>query len=155
LIYRLLARTTLTKLNALKLEIVDKKKELQNTSAQDQFSKWAKLRRHHDKLMNEYTELTNIYSSSQGIFSSFSSWGLYILVWLVQIITLFWLWRTPVFYLPEDWFGPLTSWMKFPFAPFGSVGVFYWWSAVHACLGRSGKVISLVLPGIAHKQKVQ
>lgn len=40
--------------NRLKKEVVRLKLELNATSAQDEFSKWAKLRRQHDKATAEY-----------------------------------------------------------------------------------------------------
>jgi hypothetical protein len=42
---------------ALKKEIVQLKRELGNTSAQDNFGKWAKLDRQHNKAMAEYQKL--------------------------------------------------------------------------------------------------
>lgn len=41
----------------LKKEIVQLKRELGNTSAQDNFGKWAKLDRQHNKAMAEYQKL--------------------------------------------------------------------------------------------------
>lgn len=41
----------------LKKEIVQLKRELGNTSPQDNFSKWAKLDRQHNKAMAEYQKL--------------------------------------------------------------------------------------------------
>jgi hypothetical protein len=41
----------------LKKEIVQLKRELGNTSAQDNFGKWAKLDRQHNKAVAEYQKL--------------------------------------------------------------------------------------------------
>jgi len=38
----------------LKREVVQLKQEMNATSSQDEFAKWAKLRRKHDKTMEEY-----------------------------------------------------------------------------------------------------
>ena len=43
---------------ALKTELLAKKKELQQTSAQDQFAKWAKLRRSVDKGLGELEKIS-------------------------------------------------------------------------------------------------
>ncbi|RAH41512.1 uncharacterized protein BO95DRAFT_467802, partial [Aspergillus brunneoviolaceus CBS 621.78] len=40
--------------NRLKREVVQLKRDMNNTSSQDEFAKWAKLRRRHDKTMEEY-----------------------------------------------------------------------------------------------------
>jgi hypothetical protein len=65
------------------------------------------------------------------------TWGLPLLLWTLQGLCLLIWWSEPVFYIPEQWFGPLTSWLKFPFAPLGSCGVFYWWSALKSLVDRS------------------
>ena len=38
----------------MRREVVRLHREMTNTSAQDEFAKWAKLRRQHDKLKEEY-----------------------------------------------------------------------------------------------------
>lgn len=43
---------------ALKTEVLARKKELQQTSAQDQFAKWAKLRRNVDKGLADLEKLS-------------------------------------------------------------------------------------------------
>lgn len=47
--------------NRLRAEVVRLKREMQATSSQDEFAKWAKLRRQHDKAEAQYNE--------RGIFS--------------------------------------------------------------------------------------
>lgn len=44
--------------NRLKREALQLKREMNNTSSQDEFAKWAKLRRRHDKTMEEYEEMS-------------------------------------------------------------------------------------------------
>ncbi|KAL9095325.1 MAG: hypothetical protein Q9163_006515, partial [Psora crenata] len=41
----------------LRREVVKLKRELNATSSQDEFAKWAKIRRQHDKKVAEYDEL--------------------------------------------------------------------------------------------------
>lgn len=48
---------------ALKAELLTTKKELMQTSAQDQFAKWAKLRRSVDKGLVELEKLSESLSS--------------------------------------------------------------------------------------------
>jgi hypothetical protein len=64
------------------------------------------------------------------------------LLWAFQIFILIYWWAEPVFYVPEQWFGPITDWLKFPFAPIGSCGIFYWWTAIKSILGRSKMLYS-------------
>jgi hypothetical protein len=49
--------TSAQRCQALKKEIVQLKRELGNTSAQDNFGKWAKLDRQHNKAVAEYQKL--------------------------------------------------------------------------------------------------
>jgi CHD5-like protein. len=42
----------------LKREVVQLKREMNATSSQDEFAKWAKLRRKHDKTMEEFETLS-------------------------------------------------------------------------------------------------
>lgn len=44
-------------LRSLRPEVVALNKQMNNTSAQDDFAKWAKLRRQHDKKKEEYDKL--------------------------------------------------------------------------------------------------
>lgn len=40
--------------NRLRREVLELKRDMNNTSSQDEFAKWAKLRRRHDKTLEEY-----------------------------------------------------------------------------------------------------
>jgi ferric-dicitrate binding protein FerR (iron transport regulator) len=40
----------------MKREVVQLKREMNATSSQDEFAKWAKLRRKHDKALEQYEE---------------------------------------------------------------------------------------------------
>jgi tail-anchored protein insertion receptor len=42
----------------LKRDVVQLKREMNATSSQDEFAKWAKLRRRHDKAMEEYEAMS-------------------------------------------------------------------------------------------------
>ena len=121
---------------ALKTEILTTKAELMRTSAQDQFAKWAKLRRSVDKGLAELEKLSEFLSPH--INFSLTSFGLdgqiastksgfslkfNTLLWLLttglQFAVGWWYRKQAVFYLPEGWFGPLGWWLSLPFAPAG------------------------------------
>lgn len=120
--------------------MLETRKLLHSTSAQDEFAKWAKLRRKFDGLINEYEDLSKDIAGIKMKYDMFLSYGIPSTLWTIQIFMLVWWSAEPVFYVPEQWFGPLTSWLKFPFAPLGSVGVFYWWSALKSILDRSSQL---------------
>lgn len=135
----------------LKAELLTTKKELMQTSAQDQFAKWAKLRRSVDKGIAELEKLSESHSSCPGCGghgprflclssdaflpdtelsttkSAFSA-QFNTLVWVLttglQFAIGWWYRRSAVFYLPPNWFGPLTWTLALPFAPQGWSQVF-------------------------------
>ncbi|KIM45620.1 hypothetical protein M413DRAFT_442278 [Hebeloma cylindrosporum] len=126
---------------ALKSEILTTKSELLKTSAQDQFAKWAKLRRSVDKGLADLEKLnTEVASSKSGFSMKFNS-----LLWLLttgmQFAVGWWYRKQPVFYLPEGWFGPLNWWLSFPFAPAGSVSVGVWQMACRRVIVVIEKVV--------------
>jgi len=110
----------------LKSEILVAKKELLQTSAQDQFAKWAKLRRGVDKGLADLEKLNSELSSARSSFSLKFSTVVWVLTAGLQFFVGWWYRKSAVFYLPPGWFGPLTWWLSFPFAPAGSVSCGVW-----------------------------
>ncbi|KAJ5134024.1 Protein g.t1.c1 [Penicillium atrosanguineum] len=80
------------------------KREMNNTSSQDEFAKWAKLRRRHDKAMEEYESMNKMISAQKTSFD----WSVKTARWLstngLKIFLQFWYSKTPVFALPAGWF---------------------------------------------------
>ncbi|KIK02704.1 hypothetical protein K443DRAFT_677426 [Laccaria amethystina LaAM-08-1] len=116
---RLTRSAAFARQQALKSEILATKSELLKTSAQDQFAKWAKLRRSVDKGLADLEKLNSQIASSKSSFSLKFNSAIWILTTGVQFVVGWWYRRQPVFYLPEGWFGPLAWWLAFPFAPAG------------------------------------
>ncbi|KAF8965534.1 CHD5-like protein-domain-containing protein [Flammula alnicola] len=111
---------------ALKSEILTTKAELMKTSAQDQFAKWAKLRRSVDKGLADLEKLNAEVASAKSGFGMKFNTILWLLTTGLQFVVGWWYRKQPVFYLPEGWFGPLGWWLSLPFAPAGSVSVGVW-----------------------------
>ena len=129
----------------LKSEILLKKAELLQTSAQDQFAKWAKLRRSVDKgladleklscvsaihchrtqrLSNQLRFILHIDAELNASKTSFAlkfNSTLWMMTTGLQFAIGWWYSRAAVFYLPASWFGPITWWLSFPFAPAGKI----------------------------------
>jgi len=128
--YDLYLRITLSPMamrqRALKSEILSTKSELLKTSAQDQFAKWAKLRRSVDKGLADLEKLNTEVSSSKSAFAMKFNTLLWLLTTGLQFGVGWWYRKQPVFYLPQGWFGPLGWWLALPFAPAGSVSVGVW-----------------------------
>ncbi|TEB28464.1 hypothetical protein FA13DRAFT_1735605 [Coprinellus micaceus] len=135
-LYLTVTRSSLAaKQKALKTEILNNKSELLRTSAQDQFAKWAKLRRSVDKGLADLEKLNSEMSSAKSSFSMKFKGVMWFLTTGVELVIGWWFRRQPVFYLPDSWLGPLTWWLSFPFAPKGSVSVGVWSIACKRVLG--------------------
>ncbi|KAI0949153.1 GET complex subunit get1 [Taiwanofungus camphoratus] len=125
----------------LKSEILLNKKELLQTSAQDQFAKWAKLRRSVDKGLADLEKLNDEISSSKSSFSLRFNSALWLLTTSLQFIVGWWYRKSAVFYLPPGWFGPVTWWLSFPFAPAGSVSCGMWQMACRRVIKVGERVV--------------
>lgn len=110
----------------LKADILTKKAELLQTSAQDQFARWAKLRRSVDKGLAELEKLNGDLNSSKSAFAVKFNSVVWILTTGLQFVVGWWYRKSAVFYLPPTWMGPVTWWLSFPFAPAGSVSCGVW-----------------------------
>ncbi|KAG6897779.1 GET complex subunit get1 [Termitomyces sp. T32_za158] len=106
-------------LRAKRKEVLNTKAELLKTSAQDQFAKWAKLRRNVDKGIAELEKLNSDVASTKTAFSLKFNSAIWLLTTGVQFFVGWWYRKVAVFYLPPGWFGPLGWWLSFPFAPAG------------------------------------
>jgi hypothetical protein len=111
----------------LKREVIRLKRELGAVSAQDDFAKWAKLQRQHEKAMNEYQKLDTSLRSHQTKFTSAVS----TLRWLgtqgLRFVLQFWFAKSPMFWMPPGWVPYYVEWiLSFPRAPLGSVSINIW-----------------------------
>ncbi|KAL9708623.1 GET complex subunit get1 [Leucoagaricus gongylophorus] len=130
----------------LKSDIMKTKQELSRTSAQDQFAKWAKLRRSIDKNLSDLEKLNSNLSSGKTTFTVAFRIFLWIVVNIPQYV-IAWRYRSKgVFWLPQGWFNPaIMWWLSFPFAPRGSVSVMTWTWACKAVLQVSEGVVQFVI----------
>ncbi|RPD57596.1 hypothetical protein L226DRAFT_532101 [Lentinus tigrinus ALCF2SS1-7] len=138
---------TVTKQRKLKSEILLNKKELLQTSAQDQFAKWAKLRRSVDKGLADLEKLNSELSTVRSSFSLKFKSALWIMTTGLQFVIGWWYRKAAVFFLPPGWFGPLTWWLAFPFAPAGSVSCGMWQMACKRVIKVGERVVKeLMVP---------
>ncbi|KAI1481252.1 hypothetical protein K445DRAFT_317332 [Daldinia sp. EC12] len=127
----------------LQKEYLTIRRDLNATSSQDQFAKWAKLRRQHDKLLEQLEKMKTSHESAKTKFDSTVN----ILRWLAtsgsKFLLPFWYAKQPMFWLPHGWFPYYAEWiLSFPRAPVGSVSIASWQTA---CAG----VVLLVSDTIA------
>ncbi|KAJ7693391.1 CHD5-like protein-domain-containing protein [Mycena rosella] len=153
---RLFHSATATKQQRLKSEILTLKAELLRTSAQDQFAKWAKLRRSVDKGLADLEKINGEISARKSSFSLQFNSAIWVLTTGLQFAVGWWYRREAVFYLPKGWFGPLGWWLAFPFAPAGSVSVGVWQMACKRVLKVGERVVKeLAAPHAADAQGKQ
>ncbi|KAJ4307162.1 GET complex subunit get1 [Collariella sp. IMI 366227] len=107
--------------------------ELKATSSQDEFAKWAKLRRQHDKLLDELEKKKSALDASRTRFDRYLTTVRITSTRGVQWLLPMWFGKAPMFWLPYGWFPYYVEWFaSFPRAPLGSVSITVWqW----ACTG--------------------
>ncbi|KAI0745967.1 CHD5-like protein-domain-containing protein [Earliella scabrosa] len=148
---RIFYSATAARQRELKSQILINKKELLQTSAQDQFAKWAKLRRSVDKGLTDLEKLNSELASARTSFSVKFNSAMWIMTTGLQFVIGWWYRKAAVFYLPPGWFGPLTWWLALPFAPAGSVSCGVWQMACKRVIKVGERVVKeLMVPSPSH-----
>ncbi|CAG8064566.1 unnamed protein product [Penicillium olsonii] len=137
---------TARKQQQLKRAVLEQKREMNNTSSQDEFAKWAKARRRHDKTLEEYEALNKDLTAQKSSFD----WTVKIARWLstngLKIFLQFWYSKTPVFPLPVGWFPYPVEWIvSFPRAPLGSVSIQVWSNVCAAAIALAAEFVGALL----------
>jgi len=115
------------RVQSLKKEIIRLKRELASTSPQDNFSKWAKLDRQHNKAVAEYQKLDGSLRTHQATFTSAVSTIRWIGTQGLRFVLQFWFAKSPMFWVPAGWVPYHAEWiLSFPRAPLGSVSINIW-----------------------------
>ncbi|ORZ23111.1 WRB/Get1 family [Absidia repens] len=118
-----------TKQDKLKRDLLKMKNDLAATSSQDEFAKWAKMRRRLDKGITDLEKLNSDIAFSKTGFELKLKSILWFLIHGSQVLMVLWFRKSPVFYLPPGWFGPAQRLLCMPFSPLGSVSVAVWFAA--------------------------
>ncbi|KAK3670503.1 GET complex subunit get1 [Recurvomyces mirabilis] len=126
----------------LRAEVVRLQREMNAVSAQDDFAKWARLRREHDKAKDKYEKQSSSLTSFRTNFDRIIS----ALRWAgtqgLQFFCNFYYSKEALFWLPQGWVPYPAEWiLSFPRAPLGSVSINLW---SMAC----ASVIALVSEGV-------
>lgn len=132
-----------------------------NTSAQDDFAKWARLRRQHDKAKEKYDNEGNSTTPNGTTSTAVAIWKLITLPTSaraqesfrgnfnqittalrflgtqgVNFIVNTYYTKEPMFWLPQGWVPYQVEWiLSFPRAPVGSISVNVWGIACGAVIG--------------------
>ncbi|WVQ72047.1 protein GET1 [Cryptococcus sp. DSM 104548] len=124
---KIVLSSTARKQKALRKQVLEDKAELGRTSSQDQFAKWAKIRRKLDKGMADLEKINSTLQASRSSFTSKFSWLLWLLTTGAQFVLVWWFRKQPVFWIPEGWVPYPVAWvLSFPSAPLGAVSSGAW-----------------------------
>ncbi|KAI9697022.1 MAG: GET complex subunit get1 [Candelina mexicana] len=111
----------------LRSEVLRLKKEMNSTSSQDEFAKWAKLRRQHDKVLADYDKTTESLNGSKASFDSTVTVARWLSTNGLRFFLQFWYARQALFWIPQGWLPSYVEWMlSFPRAPRGSISIQVW-----------------------------
>lgn len=122
-------RPTLRSQRALRREILATKQELAATSSQDQFAKWAKLRRRVDKGLADLERTNSELARARTTFSMLFKGIMFVITTILPFCVTSWYSKTPIFWLPpaqHSWFGPLGWFLALPRAPKGAISSTVW-----------------------------
>ncbi|KAL2759387.1 hypothetical protein ACRALDRAFT_2077761, partial [Sodiomyces alcalophilus JCM 7366] len=138
----------------LQAEFLKVRKELNGTSSQDQFAKWAKLRRSHDKLLEQLEASKKSLDASRSKFDSYITAFRMLVTRVPQYALPFWYAKQPMFWLPYGWFPYYVEWiLSFPRAPIGSVSIVSWQLACTGMIALISDLVGFVVkPILAGKQ---
>ncbi|KAK3293449.1 CHD5-like protein-domain-containing protein, partial [Chaetomium fimeti] len=128
--------------------------ELNATSSQDEFAKWAKLRRQHDKLLDELEKKKSAVEASRTKFDRYLTAVRLISTRGVQWLMPMWYGKLPMYWLPYGWFPYYVEWFaSFPRAPLGSVSIVTWQAACTAILTLVMNTVMGILAFVAARRQ--
>ncbi|KAM0786689.1 hypothetical protein ACM66B_002134 [Microbotryomycetes sp. NB124-2] len=125
----------------LRQEILQLRADLAGTSSQDEFSKWAKIRRKLDKAVAELEATNSETTAAKQQFAKLFKAFLFVLTTVAPFIITSWHRKEAVFFLPPGWFGPATWWMGLPSAPAGGVACGVWTMACKRTINSAKDIV--------------
>ncbi|WVR09425.1 hypothetical protein IAU60_006492 [Kwoniella sp. DSM 27419] len=148
---RLFLASTAYRQRKLRNQVLEDKAELGRTSSQDEFAKWAKIRRKVDKGLADLEKLNTTLGSSRTSFTTKFKSLLWILTTGAQVFLVWWYRKEPVFWLPQGWVpGPVAWLLSFPSAPRGSISSGAWSAIISRVLKSVEEIVkSLMVPAVA------
>ncbi|KPI42920.1 Protein GET1 [Cyphellophora attinorum] len=138
----------------LRREVVRMKRELGGISAQDDFARWAKLRRQHDKAMEEHDKKAAAVGNARTSFDSKATMFRWTCTSGVKFALQFWHAKSPIYTYPREWFPwPIEFALGFPRCPYGGVSINVWSNSCGIVIALVGDVIMSVMQKSAQPQK--
>ncbi|KAJ2003747.1 GET complex subunit get1 [Coemansia sp. RSA 2322] len=133
----------------LKDSIVILRRDLRAVSSVDEFAKWAKMRRKLDALTARFESVSSELAIERTAFELYANLVLRAAVYGLRAVINVYNYRTPVFYVPANWFYPVLWFLSLPAAPMGSVSVTVWSFACNRVCKRSAVIFGRVLKPVA------
>ncbi|PHH63128.1 hypothetical protein CDD81_6279 [Ophiocordyceps australis] len=134
-----------TEQRKLQAEYLSVRRDLNATSSQDEFAKWAKLRRRHDKLLEQLEAAKKGLEASRSKFDNSLTAARLLMTKAPQYLLPFWYGKEPMFWLPYGWFPYYGEWiLSFPRAPMGSVSATSWQLACTSFITLVSEMVVLV-----------
>ncbi|OCL01422.1 hypothetical protein AOQ84DRAFT_329001 [Glonium stellatum] len=129
----------------MKREVVRLKRELNKVSAQDDFAKWAKLRRQHDKAVADFEKIDTTLRSTKTSFDTVFTTIRWLSTNGLRFFLQFWYTKQPLFWLPQGWVPGYVEWvLSFPRAPRGSISINIWDIACASVIGLVSEAITAI-----------
>lgn len=110
----------------LRDSIVKLRQSLRTVSSVDEFAKWAKMRRRLDALSTKFESVSSELALERTAFELYVNLVLRVVLYGARAAINLYYYRTPVFYVPANWFYPVLWFLSLPTAPMGSVSVSVW-----------------------------
>ncbi|GAB7348224.1 hypothetical protein MBLNU459_g6221t1 [Dothideomycetes sp. NU459] len=111
----------------MRREVVRLKREMNAVSAQDEFSRWAKLRRQHDKAVAEHEKSASSVQATKATFDKVANAVRWLSTNGLRYLLQFWFSKQALFWLPQGWVPSYVEWiLAFPRAPRGSISIQVW-----------------------------
>ncbi|KAF2461346.1 protein get1 [Lineolata rhizophorae] len=126
----------------LQREILRMKKEMNAVSAQDEFARWARLRRQHDDVVAKYENISSSLSSTKTSFDRTVALLRWIATTGLRFLLQTYYQREPMFWIPAGWLPYYVEWiLSFPRAPLGSVSIQVWSMACSSIITLVGEAL--------------
>ncbi|KAF2155691.1 Guided entry of tail-anchored protein 1 [Myriangium duriaei CBS 260.36] len=143
-----------TEADKLRREVVRLKRELAGVSAQDEFSKWAKLRRQHDKVAAEHEKISSGLTATRGKFDTAANGLRWAGTTGLRFVLQFWFSKRPMFWIPRGWVPGYVEWLlAFPRAPTGAVSMQVWWIACASVIALVGEALGATVVLVSGKRR--
>ena len=140
----------------LRRDVVSLKREMAAISAQDEFSKWAKLRRQHDKALEAHDKKAESVAAQKSSFASKAN----IIRWTsttgLRFGLQFWHAKTPIYTYPRGWLPWYVEWvLGFPRCPSGGVSINVWSAACAAVIVLANDILLYLYSQVQQLQSQQ